>query len=78
MMMTRCQDHILTENIWFVIWSETSFSGNERRCHGCGTNKGQLNSEDRTTQLMEAKYKSATHQNGEGEMWRISLGQIFN
>ena len=31
-----CQDHILTENIWFV-WSETSYSGDEMRCHGCGT-----------------------------------------
>ena len=37
-MLTRCQDHILTENIWFV-WSETSYSGNERICNGCGTNK---------------------------------------
>ena len=26
MMMTRCQDHIGTENIWFV-WSQTSYSG---------------------------------------------------
>ena len=34
--LTCCQDHILTENIWFV-WSETSFSGDERWCHGCGT-----------------------------------------
>ena len=37
MTLTCCQDHILTENIWFV-WSETSYSGDERRCHGCGTN----------------------------------------
>ena len=40
MTLTRCQDHILTENIWFV-WSETSYSGDERKCHGCGTNKEQ-------------------------------------
>ena len=40
MTLTCCQDHILTENIWFV-WSETSYSGDERRCHGCGTNKQQ-------------------------------------
>ena len=33
--LTYCQDHILTENIWFVC-SETSYSGDERRCHGCG------------------------------------------
>ena len=26
MMLTRCQDHILAENIWFV-WSKTSYSG---------------------------------------------------
>ena len=32
-----CQDHILTENIWFVC-SETSYSGDERTCHRCGTN----------------------------------------
>ena len=28
MMMTRCRDHILTENIWFV-WSTTSYSGDK-------------------------------------------------
>ena len=28
MMMTRCQDHISTENIWFV-WSKTSYSGDK-------------------------------------------------
>ena len=37
----RCQDHILTENIWFV-WSETSNSGEERRCYRCGTNERTL------------------------------------
>ena len=36
--LTCCQDHILTENIWFVC-SETSYSGYERRCYRCGTNK---------------------------------------
>ena len=36
MTLTCCQDHILTENIWFV-WSETSYSGDERRCYRCGT-----------------------------------------
>ena len=33
-MMTRCQDHVLTEIIWFV-WSETSYmveiSGDEQQ-----------------------------------------------
>ena len=33
--LTRCQDHILTENIWFV-WSKTSYSGDKRRCHYAG------------------------------------------
>ena len=33
-----CQDHMLEENIW-VVWSETSCSGDERRCDRCGTNK---------------------------------------
>ena len=36
MMMKRCQDHILTENIWFV-WSETSYSGDKWRCYWCRT-----------------------------------------
>ena len=38
--LTCCQDHILTENIWFVC-SETSYSGDERRCYRCGTNERQ-------------------------------------
>ena len=40
MMLTCCQDHILTENIWFL-WSKTSYSGDKRRCHYAGqtTNK---------------------------------------
>ena len=50
MTLTCCQDHILTENIWFV-WSETSYSGDERRCHRCGT---KTISEDRATQPIEA------------------------
>ena len=45
MMMTRCQDHISTENIWFV-WSKTSYSGDKWRCNGCGTNDEQTR-EDR-------------------------------
>ena len=30
--LTCCQDHILTENLWFVCL-ETSYSGDERRCY---------------------------------------------
>ena len=40
MTLTCCQDHLLTENIWFV-WSETSYSGDERRCYRCGTNNNE-------------------------------------
>ena len=35
MTLTCCQDHIFTENIWFVC----SYSGDERICHRYGTNK---------------------------------------
>ena len=48
--LTHCQDHILTVNIWLV-WSRTSYSGDERRCHGCGTNE-QPNIEDRKIELL--------------------------
>ena len=30
--LTRCQDDILTENVWFV-GSKASYSGDKRRCH---------------------------------------------
>ena len=53
MTLTCCQDHILTENIWFV-WSKTSYSGDERRCYRCGTTNERTNSEYRATQPMEA------------------------
>ena len=49
-MLTHCQDHILTENIWFVC-SETSYM------RGDVTDAGQTNertkTEDRATQPME-------------------------
>ena len=52
--LTCNQDHILSENIWFV-WSEISYSGDERRRV---TVAGQPNertiSEDRATQPIEA------------------------
>ena len=51
MMMTRCQDHNLTENIWFV-WSKTSYSGDV-------TDAGRLQpnnfGKDRATQPMDAR-----------------------
>ena len=49
---THCQDHILTENIWFA-WSETSYSGDERRCYRCGTNN-----EQRTNKLSQWKLEA--------------------
>ena len=51
MTLTCCQDHLLTENIWFV-WSETSYSGDERRCN---TDAGRTTTkiEDRATQPMD-------------------------
>ena len=55
-----CQDHILTENIW-VVWSETLYSEDERRCHGCGTTEQRI-SEDRATQpiwKLEAEFRKA-------------------
>ena len=53
--LTCCQDHILTENIWFVcLCSETSYIGDERRCYRCGTTKRRQTTEDRATQPMEA------------------------
>ena len=39
-------------DIWFV-WSETSYSIDERRCYRCGTNNERPNSEDRATQPMD-------------------------
>ena len=67
MTLTCCQDHILTENIWFV-WSETSYSGDERRCYRCGTNE-QLN--ERTVKIellsqwkLEAEFRKNTIQDG--------------
>ena len=51
MMMTRCQDHILTENIWFG-WSRTSYSWDKWRCNRCGTD--ERTREDRATQPMDS------------------------
>ena len=35
MATTHCQDHILTENIWFV-WSKTTYSVDKWICHYVG------------------------------------------
>ena len=65
--LTCYQDHILTENIWFV-WSETSYSGDKRRCHYAGRTTNEqlkiellsqwkLEAEFRNTNAMKYKYK---------------------
>ena len=49
MMLTCCQDHILTENIWFL-WSKTSYEGDKWRCdHG----DKQPESENRANQQID-------------------------
>ena len=53
MALTCCQDHILTENIWFV-WSETSYSGDKMRCYNAGRTDKRRTTEDRATQPLEA------------------------
>ena len=55
-----CQDHILTENIWFV-WSETSYSGDERRCYRCGTTKQTVKIELLSQWKLEAEYRKNLH-----------------
>ena len=49
MTMTHCQDHILSENIWFL-WSKTSYSGDKWRCHRGGTDGWAR--KDSATQLL--------------------------
>ena len=52
--LTRYQDHILTENIWFV-WSKTSYSGDKRKCCNTGRQPNERTiSEDIDTQPMDA------------------------
>ena len=55
--LTCCQDHILTENIWFV-WSETSFCGDERRCNRCGTNEQTVKIELLSQWKLEAEFRN--------------------
>ena len=59
--LTCCQDHILTENIWFV-WSKTSYTaytGDERRCHYAGrTNGEQLKIELLSQWKLETEFRN--------------------
>ena len=57
MTLTCCQDHMLTENIWFV-WSETSYSGDERRCYRCGTTEQTLKIELLSQWMVEAEFRN--------------------
>ena len=78
MMLTRCQDHILTENILFV-WSETSYSGNERRCYRCGTNE-QTNEQTVKIELLSRWKLEAEFPNSEKHLFSYvctSLGWSF-
>ena len=59
MTVACCQDHILTENIWFV-WSETSYSGDERRCYRCGTTKRTVKIELLSQWKLEAEFRNFT------------------
>ena len=57
--LTHCQDHILTENIWFV-WSKTSYSGDKRRCHYAGRTNGdeQVKIELLSRWKLEAEFRN--------------------
>ena len=58
MTLTCCQDHILTENIWFV-WSKTSDSGDKWRCHRCGTTERQTVKIELLSQwMLEAEFRN--------------------
>ena len=64
--LTCCQDHILTENLWFV-WSKTSYSGDERRCHQAGQTNDKRTREDRATQPLgcwKAEFRNFMVRNG--------------
>ena len=55
--LTRCQDHILTENVW-VVWSKTSYSGDKKKCRYAGrTNDDkQLKIEQLSQWKLEAEF----------------------
>ena len=68
MKLTCCQDHILTENIWFV-WSETSYSGDERRCYQQQTNEQTVKIELLSQWKLEAEFRKNSN-----EMPMFSMG----
>ena len=40
------------------VWDETSYSGDERRCHGCGTNEQTLKIELLSQWKLEAEFRN--------------------
>ena len=74
MTLTCCQDHILTEYIWFV-WSKTSYSGDRRRCYRCGTNERTLKIELLSQWKLEAEFrnKRSVDQEGRRQGWYWSM-----
>ena len=52
-----CQDHIPTENIW-VVWSETSYSGDKMRCYNAGRTDGRTNEQLKTELLSQWKLEA--------------------
>ena len=51
MLLTHCQDHILTENVW-ILWSRTSYSGGKWRCYRCGTDVRTTTNEQGKIELL--------------------------
>ena len=72
MTMTCCQDHILTENIWFV-WSETSYSGDKRRCYNAGRTNEQLKIELLSQWKLEAEFRNLAQANVEPNVIESSV-----
>ena len=79
MMMTRCQDHTLTENIW----GKTSYSGDKWRCNDAGRQTNERMREDRATQpFVAGRLSFATinpaiilfHQSIPWLLWQILFG----
>ena len=58
MMITCCQDHILTENIWFT-WSKSSYNGYKKRYyHAVQTNNEQGKIELLSSWKLEAEFRN--------------------
>ena len=79
MILTCCQDHILTENIWFV-WSEISYSGDKMRCYNAGrrtTNK-QLKIELLSRWKLEAEFRNIRYEEAfyESIWWKLGSDNI--